>query len=194
MSNNHKLPRVHRQTLVEMNVPVFMARCAAAHDRVMELLHQELPRADRQARQKLYAECERLLGDAIQCTQRSQIQHDSPILRYLQILQETVHLSLAHQARARCSACEAKEISRLTGVAMPPAVASGDALSNSEIQMLAFVEDLLHFGEPLLAADLKQRRSTFTDDDRRRFALARAEYDRVYWRGDEPPQATECAP
>ncbi len=194
MSNNHKLPRVHRQTLVEMNVPVFTARCAAAHDRVLELLRQELPRADRDGRRRLYAECERLLGDAIQCTQRSQIQHDSPILRYLQILQETIHLSLAHQEHAEHLAREAKEIARLTGTAVPAAVAAGNALSNSELQMLAFIEDLLQFGEPLLTADLKQRRSAFNDDDRRRFGLARAEYDRFYWRGDEPPQATECAP
>ena len=194
MSGGHKIPRVHKQTLVEMNVPVFTARRDAAHDRALELLRKELPLSDRASRQTLYGECDRLLGDAILFNQKSQqTQHETPIARYLHSLQETVHLSLAHQRHSDYLVREAQELSRLTG-APPPAGGTGDAFSNSELQMLAFVEDLLQFGEPLLRHDSVERQKHFSDDDRRRFALARAEYDRHYWMGDQPPQATECAP
>lgn len=185
MSNSHKIPRVHRQTLIEMNVPVFTARRDAAHERALTHLRQDLPLADRVTRQKLYALCDRLLGDTLIFTQRSQIHRDSPLLRYLQILQETVHLCRAHMTHAEHLQKETREISKMTGAALPPAMAAGDSLSNSELQMLAFVEDLLHFGEPLLKQDSRERQAAFSEDDRRRFTIARTEYDHYYGRSSE---------
>ena len=194
MTGKHQIPRVHRQTLIEMNVPVFTARRDAAHDRALSLLRLDLPLADRKTRQKLYAECDRLLGDALIFTQRSHIHRDTPLARYLTILQETVHVCRTHLTHSEHLMRETREISKMTGVAVPPAMEAGDALSNSELQMLAFIEDLLHFGEPLLKQDSQTHQGTFSDDDRRRFNTARAEYDHYYWKGNAPPEATECAP
>ena len=96
-----------------------------------------------------------------------------------------MHLCRAHMTHAEHLQKETREISKMTGTALPPAMTAGDSISNSELQMLAFIEDLLHFGEPLLKQDSQERQAAFSADDRRRFSVARSEYEHYYNKGSE---------
>ena len=59
MNNNRnaKSPRVHKHTLIEMNIAVFTARREAAHARVVEILRQEIFSGDKEKRIQDYTQC-----------------------------------------------------------------------------------------------------------------------------------------
>lgn len=185
---NTKIPRVHRHTLVEMNAAVFTARRDAAHARAVELLAGDLPPATRDERMRLYALCRGLLGEAILSTQRSQLHANSPLLRYLKLLRDTVGVNLALLRHDVTIEKETDELSRL--VAGDVAVArQGDyeAFSESEHHILNCIHNLVKFGEPLLRADSKERLAALGEDDRRRYDLAMREYHDYYTGHFQPP-------
>ena len=175
------LPRVHRYTLIEMNCSVFTARRDAAHARAVQILRREVFGSTKERRTALYTNCVRLLEDAINDTQRSQIQQDTPLIHYLCLVRDTVRANLALVTHEINLSHEASEFSRLLG---PKAIAefqtAGDVFSHSEMGILHCIDGLLRFGEPLLARDTEERTAVFTDDDRRRYALARREYQTHY--------------
>ncbi len=175
------MPRIHRHTLVEMNRPAFMARYEVAHRRVGELLSDQVFHCDRDQRVKLYTGALRLLEDAVTAAQRSQVQKDTPLLHYLGLLRDTVSASLAlvrHEVRLLQ---EAPEFSRLMGEELASHFkGASDAFSQSEMNGLDGLRDLLQFGEALLASLHDGAVAAFTDDDHRRYELAAEQYAEFY--------------
>ena len=175
------LPRIHRHTLVEMNQSVFTARRDIAHERVVTLLRERLHPASREERAACYRLCGRLIEDALMATRRSQIQRDSPLIHYLRLLKETLQAQLALINHELMLVREARELSRLLGEKIIAELqTASDRFSTSERNILEAIGDLLKFGAPILTKDTGERLETFSDDDRRRYEVAREEFRQFY--------------
>ena len=197
----HKLPRIHRHTLVEMNAPVFTARRDAAHASLVDILRRDALDAGRSGRVRLYGRGLRLLDDAILGTQRSQIQKEGPLLQYFLLLRDTLAATLALVAHEIRLTHGPGALSRLAthSPRTRPAVPAG-RFSSGELNTLDSIDDLLKFGVPLLLKDSENRRKGFSPDDLRRYELARREYRELYlspaFAGDvpHPPLEAGAAP
>src|SRR6056297_1203456 len=172
-SVHHNEARVHRHTLIEMNISVFTARRDAAHERVLDILRREMLASTKELREDLYSLCCRMLDDAIQCTRRSQVQADSPVLHYFSLLRDTI---AASQALVRHEMTIAEESEKFASMLNEYVVAqletANDLFSDSEMNILDCIEDLLKFGEPILQQDAEERLKSFSQDDKRRYDLA----------------------
>ena len=180
-AHNGKPPRVHKHTLIEMNMAVFIARRDAAFARVVEILRADVLPAGKQRRRELYSDCQRLLNEAISATQRAQAHRETPTLRYLQLLCDTVSGCLAIVQHEVSLSREADEISRLIGSDLTEQLAKANSsFSNSETGIRDCIEDLLKFGISFVEKDSQERRSAFSENDLRRYHHAREEYDSHY--------------
>ncbi len=176
-------PRVHRQTLVEMNIAVFTARRNAAHQCVIDILRRKMLTRQKKTRRKLYLLCGILLDEAIMCTRRSQLQTSSAVMHYLQLLRDTIN---AVEALIRHEMKLNQESRELAGVLNQYVVtqmqSANDVFSGGEMNILDCIEDLLKFGDPIIAQDSEDRIEKLTEDDRRRYDLALREYTEYYRR------------
>lgn len=182
-SNHYRPPRVHRQTLVEMNAAVFTARRNAAYKRVVEIMLHEIRDKSKKERRKLYLLCGMLLNEAIMCTRRSQLQSDSPVMHFLELLKDTINAQealLRHELKLNQ---ESRELSGMLNQYVVNQMQTGNAEhSEGEKNMLDCIEDLFNFGDPILAQDTNERRSGFRDEDSDRYDLATNEYSVYYGR------------
>lgn len=179
---NH-VPRLHRQTLVEMNIAVFTARRDAAHERVLDVLRREMLTHEKEVREKLYSFCVILLDEAIMCTQRSQLKEDSPVMHYLCLLKDTLAATQALVRHERKISTESDDLSGvLNQYVMTQLKTANDLFSASEMNILDCVEDLIKFGDPLLSKDSQFRMDNLSEDDARRYNLALREYSAYYRR------------
>ncbi len=179
---NQHAARVHRHTLIEMNYAVFTARRDASHERVLEVLRREMLASSKELRAELYAFCVRMLDEAVKSTQRSQVQSDSPVLHYLTLLRDTIAASQALVRHEMTLVRESEEFSRMLNEYVVNQLQTANSVfSDSEMNILDCIEDLLKFGEPILIQDSQERLKKFTDDDKRRYDTAVAEY-RTYYR------------
>jgi hypothetical protein len=185
-TDNHRtqdVPRLHRQTLIEMNIAVFTARRDAAHERVLDVLRREMLTQEKEIREKLYSFCVILLDEAIMCTQRSQLDPDSPVMHYLCLLKDTLAATEALVRHERKISRESEDLSDvLNQYVMTQLKTANDVFSASEMNILDCVEDLIKFGEPLLTKDSQERLERLPEDDARRYNLALREYSAYYRR------------
>lgn len=189
MSRNHKIPRVHKHTLIEMNMAAFLARRDAAFAWVADLLRQVIPHSRMQRRRDLYIQCTALLNEAVSATQRSQNQPETPVVRYLQLLRDTVGGCLAIVQHEVNLGRGVGELSRLVGTDLSEPLHKTDhTLSSSEANVRECVVELLTFGISLLDKDSRERMSAFSEADLRRYTLAREEYDAHYRRLPAEPE------
>ncbi|MFW5996672.1 MAG: hypothetical protein ACOCZS_00795 [Verrucomicrobiota bacterium] len=173
--------RVHRHTLIEINLPVFTARRDAAHQEVLTILRHRMMNSGKELREVLYAVCVKLLDDAVECTQRSQVQADSPVLHYFNLLRDTIAASLALVRHEMTVGRESEEFSRiLNEYVVSQLETTNEVFSDSEMNILDCIEDLLKFGDPILQQDSDERRKNFIKDDKRRYDLALDEYKQYY--------------
>ncbi|MCF7854399.1 MAG: hypothetical protein K9N51_06345 [Candidatus Pacebacteria bacterium] len=180
-TNTSRPARVHRHTLVEMNVSVFTGRRDAAHERVIDVLRREMLASSKELREKLYSFCGRLLEEAIESTQRSQIEADSPVLHYLTLLRDTIGASQALVRHEMTLVRESEEFSNmLNQYVVTQLQTANNVFSDSEMNILDCIEDLLKFGEPILARDTEERLAHFNEDDKARYNLALKEYRSHY--------------
>jgi len=179
--NGNRTPRLHRLTLVEMNKPVFTARRNVAHERVVQVLRQHMLASSKEERTRLYKACLRLTSEALDATLRSQMQHDTPLVHYLELLRDTISASEALVKHEMTLVREAEEFRRiLSDEFMQQFQLTDDVFSASEMNILDCIDNLLNFGETLLQQDTRARLSSFNADDQRRYDLARAEYEIYY--------------
>ena len=193
-NRNVKSPRVHKHTLIEMNIAVFTARREAAHARVVAILRQEIFSGDKEKRIQYYTQCHALTREAILATRRSQWQPESPLLNYFTLIHDTIGVSLALARHESNLTRQTDELARLTGGSLAESLTPiGAKFSSSEKNLLDCLADLLTFGETLLQQDSAQRLQQFSADDRRRYELARSEYD-AYYRHFPPCKVEENPP
>jgi hypothetical protein len=178
---SRKLPRLHGQTLIEMNLAAFTGRRDAALDRVRRILRRELVASSKERRTRLYTRCILLLDEAIMATRRSQVDQDTPLLHYLRLLRDSVSANLALIRHELTMATEQRLLAELA----TPEIAAGlrqasDLFSQSEMNLMDCTEELLRFGTAVRKQDTQGRAQAFTDEDRRRYDLALAEYRKCY--------------
>lgn len=179
--NQYRPPRVHRQTLVEMNVSVFTARRNAAHQYVIDILHHDMLHKEKKERRKLYLLCGILLEEALMCTRRSQLQIDSAVVHYLGLLRDTINALEALLRHEIKLTHESRELSGMLNQYVLSQLQSGDRIfSDSEANVLDCIEDLIKFGNPIMSQDSQERIKNFSDEDRRRYDLALQEYQAYY--------------
>ncbi len=189
-----RVPRAHRHTLAEMNRSVYTARRDAAHARVVEILAREMLTNSKERRASLYRKCHQFLQEAVYSTERSQVQQDSPVLHYLELLRETIGACMALVNHELKLVMEAEEFSRFLGrETVDQLLTATDVFSQSEMHVLDCIDGLLKFGMPIIEHDSAALHQRFTEDDERRYALARKEYDHFYLHSD-PEAETECEP
>lgn len=164
-----------------MNISVFTARRDAAHERVLDILRREMLASTKELREDLYSLCCRMLDDAIQCTRRSQVQADSPVLHYFSLLRDTIAASQALVRHEMTIAQESEEFAEmLNEYVVAQLETANDLFSDSEMNILDCIEDLLKFGEPILQQDAEERVKSFSQDDKRRYDLALNAYRDYY--------------
>ncbi len=170
MAKKANPPRVHRHTLIEMNLAPFTARRDAAHERVVQVLRNEMTRSRKEKRTTLYRFCLKLLDEAILATRRSQTDQDTPLMHYLQLLRDTISASFALVRHELMLVHEAEQFSRVLG---PEIVAelqtADDVFSASETNIRHCIDDLLKFGKPICDRDTHNRKKRFTPEDQRRY-------------------------
>ena len=181
MDSQASPPRIHRQTLVEMNRPVFTARRDAAHKRIQEILGQDITVSDKAERAQRYTACLRLTEETLRSTRRSQIAQDSPLIHYFKLLRETLKAQVALVNHELSLVNEAREFSRILGEERVAQLQTAKALfSDSEHYVLSSLRKVVEFGEPLREQDTNERKRTFSDDDWRRYQHATEEYTTLY--------------
>ena len=97
---NQNTPRVHAQTLAELNHCVGTARRDAACLRLAEIIEQENWPEDRNERARLYATCIMLVEQAMDATRKStlvlsnpkQALADKPTLHFLKMLDQLLNM------------------------------------------------------------------------------------------------------
>lgn len=174
-------PRIHRQTLIEMNRAVFTARRDSAHTRLVAILREHIDCNSKEKRAGLYADCLELLEEVLRSTQRSQIPQGSPFIHYLELLRETLKAQFALVNHEITLVREAREFTKALGKETVARLQQpSDLFSGSEKYLLDSVHNLLEFGEPLRQRDTKQRQKTFSEDDWRRYHHAKSEFETYY--------------
>jgi len=179
--NPTSTPRLHGQTLIEMNRAAFTGRRDAALEQLRRALGREITDSQKARRAKLYTRCLVLLDDAIRSTQRSQAQQNTSLLHYLHLLRDTIGASLALVKHEMALVREAGEFSKLLG---PELVArlqtADDVISTGEMNILHCIHDMLRCGSAIRSQDTDARLAQFDADEQRRYELTLSEYRQVY--------------
>lgn len=190
MVKQAKVPRVHRQTLIEMNLAPFTARREAAHQRAVQILRKEMIRSRKEERISLYQFCLNLLDEAILATRRSQTEQDTPVMHYLRLLRSTVSASFSLVRHELTMVREAEEFSRVLGPEIAAELQTAeDVFSAGEMNIHDCIDDLLKFGKPICARDTRNRKKRFTPEDNERYAEALQAY-RAFYHQDETRRET----
>ncbi len=176
-----RLPRGHRHTLAETNRPFYIARRDAAYAQITErLAHGRRPES-KDERATLYQICDEMLTEAVMGTRRSQLQDDSLVIHYLQLLEETISACLAlvrHEIKLEREAHEFSE--KLGGESVRELQSATNVFSTSETNIMDCIEGLMRFGTPIMEADTEQIRNHFGEQDRERYNTTLNEYQSVY--------------
>jgi len=174
-------PRVHRLTLIQMNLAAFTARRDAAHERTVEVLLAMTPTMSKRNRVLQYTLCLCLLDEAILASRRSQARHDTPLMHYFRFLRDTVAAALAMVKHEIMVVEESEVFSRL---ADPDFVheltTAGDVFSAGERNIRNSIRDLLKLGRKICSEDTRERRKQFRDGDAERYRTTLGEYRRFY--------------
>jgi len=193
MAKRAKVPRVHRQSLVEMNLAPFTARRDAAHQRAVQVLRKEMIRSRKEERIALYRFCLKLLDEAILATRRSQTDQDTPIMHYLQLLRDTVSASFALVRHELMMVREAEEFSRILGPETAAELQTADdVFSAGEMNIHDCIDDLLKFGKPICERDTRNRKKRFSPEDNERYAETLRAY-KAHYRRDEIRQGPSAS-
>ncbi|MDT8390104.1 MAG: hypothetical protein RRC34_06305 [Lentisphaeria bacterium] len=179
VSKSSAPPRLHRQTLVEVNISVHTGRRNAAHEQAAAVLHASTEQTRMDTKRELAQFGKELIDEALLCTRRSLVEVDAPPLRYLQILRDTIAAQeslIAHEIELTNGN---GELAALLGDKLARQLAAFNAVETSNVN---YIEELFTFGIPLLDRDTKERLAAFSEDDRRRYQIAVEEFKRCYAR------------
>ncbi len=176
-----RLPRGHRHTLAETNRPFYIARRDAAYAQIVESCARGRGLDSRDERATLYQTCDELLTEAVMCTRRSQLQEDSPVIHYLQLLEETISACLALVRHEFNLERETHEFSaKMGGESVRELQSASDVFNTSEANIMNCIDGIMRFGTPIMEADTEQILTHFSAPDRERYNTALKEYQSVY--------------
>ncbi|MCK5802540.1 MAG: hypothetical protein KAI66_06890 [Lentisphaeria bacterium] len=183
--------RIHRHTLVEMNRSVCTARRDVACERIAELLPLVAQEKSANLRCEGYKRCAVLADEAMRATRRSQLVRENPLTRCLQLLQETLQAQVSTTGHQAELGEETEELAQALARDDTPALETvQEIFLRDEKNLAQSLDGLLRLGAPLLEADTRERKKSFSEDDHRRHQTATEEFRNVYGNGGgiTPPQ------
>ncbi|MFW5803126.1 MAG: hypothetical protein ACOCWJ_04335 [Verrucomicrobiota bacterium] len=176
-----RLPRGHRHTLAETNRSFYIARRDAAYTQITEFFRHGRRPKSKDERANLYQTCDELLTEAIMGTRRSQLQDDSLVIHYLQLLEETISACLSLVRHEIKLEREAHVFSaKMGGESVRELQSATDVFNTSETNIMDCIDGLMRFGTPIMEADTKQILAQFSAQDRERYNTTLEEYQTVY--------------
>jgi len=172
--------RIHRDTLVEMNRAVYVARRNSAYGRAVQVLRALGKAESPELRGRLYRVAVRLLDDAIRDTRMSQIAHDTPLVLFLKLLREAIQTAQALIGNELHIGRDSPDLARALGQSSSTLRLARAFIEKSENDVLESITEMLVFGRAVVRQDTRERRSLFNDDERRRYRLNTRESRQFY--------------
>lgn len=179
VSKSQAPPRLHRQTLVEVNISVHMGRRNAAHEQAVKVLQDSMNQTCMDTKRKLALLGKELIDEALLCARRSLVRVDAPPLRYLQILRDIIaalESLITHEIELTT---ENGELAAILGDKLDSQLVAFSAAEKGNVN---YIQELFKFGIPFLEQDTKERLAAFSEDDRRRYQIAIDEFKGCYTR------------
>jgi hypothetical protein len=175
----HQRIRIHRDTLVEMNRSVYVARRNSAYGRAVQVLRR-LGKTDTETRAKLYRVAVRLLDDAIRDTRMSQIERNTPLVLFLKLLREAIQTAQALIHNELDIGRDTPDLARALGQSSSTLRLARAFIEKSENDVLESITEMLVFGRTVIRQDTRERRQQFEPDERRRYRLNMRESRQFY--------------
>lgn len=187
MDQLHK-PRIHAQTLSEMNHCVGTARRDAAYACLCELAVRDWP-ADVKTKQKIYSNCFMLAKEVLESMKRSTLMYsdprqeiyDRPLFHYLHLIDEwlqTISMLYEHVQSIRNEADVLSE--HLGAEAYGSLERSCEELEKHGVLARETLVNTLDVGRSLVKSNSDKSKQSFSEDEMRRYDKAYAEYMKHY--------------
>lgn len=172
--------RIHRDTLVEMNRSVYVARRNSAYGRAVQVLRTLGRPNPTERRARLYRLAVRLLDDAIRDTRLSQIERNTPLVLFLKLLREAIQTAQALINNDLDIGRDTPDLAKALGQSSSTLRLARAFIEKSENDVLESIREMLGFGRTVIRQDTRQRRAEFDPDERRRYRLNMRESRQFY--------------
>lgn len=174
--------RIHRDTLVEMNRSVYVARRNTAYGRAVQVLRILGRPNPSEVRERLYRLAVRLLDDAIRDTRLSQLERNTPLVLFLKLLRESIQTACALIQNDLDIGRDTADLAKALGQSSTTLRLARAFIEKSENDVLDSINEMLGFGRTVIRQDTRQRRAQFDSDERRRYRLNMRESRHFYAR------------
>ena len=181
-------PRLHIQTLAELNYCVETARRDAAYDCLCNVCTSEWPESHQQ-RGMLYSRCVMLVNAVIAAAERSvpvrtkprQALSEKPLLHLLNLIKQQIQTLNSIAEHVYNVGSEAELLAELLGVEIFRKLEETcRSFDGHERAALKALNETLGIGRELMRANTAMRKSAFAPDDLRRYDKAYEEYKSHY--------------
>ncbi len=167
----HERVRIHRDTLVEMNRSVYVARRNSAYGRAVQVLRTLGRPNPTEVRARLYRVAVRLLDDAIRDTRMSQIERNTPLVLFLKLLREAIQTAQALIRNDLDIGRDTPDLAKALGQSSTTLRLARAFIEKSENDVLDSIKEMLVFGRTVVRQDTRQRRLGFDAEERRRYRI-----------------------
>ncbi|MBR4673981.1 MAG: hypothetical protein IKP00_05895 [Victivallales bacterium] len=185
-------PRIHAQTLAELNHCVGTARRDAACQRLGEIIEREKWPEDREERAKLYARCLVLVEQALEATNKStllfsnpkQALGDKPLIHFLKMLDQLLNMLKLLAEHVGSVMNEAELLSEMLGAETYSILQTTcEDFEQHEQMAQQVLQSTMKIGKEMVQRNTEIRRQFFSADDNRRYEKALSEYTMHYREG-----------
>jgi hypothetical protein len=176
----HRRVRIHRDTLVEMNRAVYVARRNSAYGRAVQVLRRLGRSESTEKRAGLYRVAVRLLDDAIRDTRMSQIERNTPLVLFLKLLRESIQTAQALIRNELDIGRDTPDLARALGQSSSTLRLARAFIEKSENDVLESITEMLVFGRTVIRQDTRDRRKEFDQEERRRYRVNMRESRHFY--------------
>ena len=189
MPMTQNTPRVHAQTLAELNHCVWTARRDAACQRLSDIIERENWPDDRNHRAQLYDRCIKLVAEALEATTKStlvlsnpkQALADKPLIHFLKMLDQLLKMLKLLAEHVGSVMNEAGLLSEMLGAETYSILQTTcDDFEQHEQMAQQVLQSTMKIGLEMVQRNTDIRRQFFSTEHTRRYAKALAEYTRHY--------------
>ena len=189
MPMTQNTPRVHAQTLAELNHCVWTARRDAACQRLNDIIKRENWPENRNHRVQLYASCIMLVAEALEATTKStlvlsnpkQALADKPLIHFLKMLNQLLQMLKLLAEHVGSVMNEAGLLSEMLGAGTYTVLQTTcEDFEQHEQMAQQVLQSTMKIGLEMVQRNTDSRRQSFSAEDIRRYDKALAEYTRHY--------------
>ena len=183
------IPRVHAQTLAELNHCVWTARRDAACQRLSDIIERENWPEDRDRRASLYSTCIMLVAEALEATNKStlvlsnpkQALADKPLIHFLKMLDQLLKMLKLLTEHVGSVMNEADLLSEMLGNETYSILQTTcEDFEQHEQMAQQVLQSTMRIGLEMVQRNTNIRRQSFSSEDSRRYGKSLAEYTRHY--------------